>query len=516
MNYDFDSLPDNSSALKKIIADLSSSLDQKNEEIRLLRQALFGPKSERQSPGKYPQLPLFDMPENPPEEEEEAVTVFEHTRRKKGRKKLPENLPRVDVIHDIPEEEKICACGCRLRRIGEEVSEKLDIIPARIQVIRNIRPQYACRNCEGVEDDGSSVKRADAPPQIIPKGLATAGLLAYVVIAKFCDALPFYRQEKQFLRLGIEISRSTMCSWAMKAAQSCQGILDLLHNEIRGGPLINIDETTVQVLDEPGRSATQKSYMWVFRGGSPGNPVVIYQYHQTRSGDVAKLFLDDFAGVVQTDGYKGYDFLDNRLDILHVGCWAHARRKFVDVKKAGSGNKTGSADQALAMIKRLYALEKTARQKKMPVEQKYEIRQQQAKPILQKFKNWLDKRQGQVPPKSLLGKAINYCQAQWHRLENYIQDGNAAIDNNMVENAIRPFTLGRKNWLFSGTPAGARASALLYSLIETAKANNLEPYRYLRFLFEKLPSASAEDLHHLLPTKLEPADIILPDQATGV
>ena len=511
-------MPENTVDLQNIIQELYKEIEFLEAQNNLLRQALFAPKSEKRPLGESPQLPLFDLPENPPpsdDKEEEIVVIPAHTRKKRGRKKLPENLPRIDVVHDIPEEEKNCKCGCLLHCCGEEVTEKLDIIPAQIRVIRHIRLKYACRNCEGLEND-EAVKIAPLPAQIIPKGLPTAGLLAHVITGKFCDALPFYRQEKQFIRLGIDIPRQSMCNWAMKAAESCQRIIELLLEDVRGGPLINVDETPVQVLSEPGRKATQKSYMWVFRGGSADNPIVIYQYQPTRSGDVAKLFFDGYSGVVQTDGYKGYDFLDTWFDILHVACWAHARRKFMDIKKAGANKKSDSADTALDFIGQLYALERKARDKGLSPDEIYEMRQKHAKPILIKMKIWLDTCKDQVPPKSLLGKAINYCLNQWARLFNYIKDGHAGIDNNVAENAIRPFVLGRKNWLFSGTPEGARASALLYSLIETAKANKLEPYSYLRFLFEKLPTTAAEEIRNLLPTNLSPADLLLDDLASGV
>lgn len=531
MKYDHSTLPDNAAELKKIIlglqkqstkteVDYQAEINYLNEQIRILQQTIFGAKSEKSHIGKSPQLPLFDMPENLPEEllseKQEEIIVPEHSRKKKGRKKLPEDLPRVNVIHDLAEEEKFCACGCELSRIGEEVSEKLDIIPAKIQVIRNIRPQYACRACEGLEDDGPSVKIAPVPPQIIPKGLATAGLLAYVLTAKFVDALPFYRQEKQFKRLGIELSRRTMCGWAMKAAETCAPLISLLKEEIRGGPAINADETTLQVLREPDRSPTQKSYMWIFKGGLPDKPALVYEYHQTRAGEVAKLFLDGYQGVVQTDGYKGYDFLDQWRDTIHVGCWAHARRKFMDVKKASSSKKAGSADEALKYIRLLYRLEKVAIQKRMSKGELYELRQSQARPILKKFKTWLNKRSNTVVPRSLLGKAVSYCLGQWHRLENYTESGHAGIDNNTAENAIRPFVVGRKNWLFSGTPEGAEASATLYSLIETAKANQLEPYGYLRYLFEKLPTTLPDELRNLLPQNLSSEKLILPHLASGV
>lgn len=512
-------LPESKGELTQIIISNTKEIERLEEEVRLLRQLLYAPKSEKLPVGNSTQLSLFDMPENPPEDADDStdkIIVPEHIRtKKKGRKKLPDNLPRIDRIHDIPEEDKICGCGCELTTIGKDVSEKLDIEPAKIRVIRHIRLKYACRNCEGLEDN-TSVKIAPVPAQIIPKGLPTAGLLAYILTAKFCDALPFYRQEKQFIRLGIDIPRQSMCNWAMKAANSCQAILDLLEKEIRGGPLLNIDETTVQVLKEPDRSPTTKSYMWVFRGGEQDNPVVLYQYHPTRSGDVAKLFTHDYQGVVQTDGYKGYDFLDGRHGVLHVGCWAHARRKFMDARKGSGKKKSHSTDNALSMISNLYKLEKIGRVDKHTPEELYDMRQKQAKPILKKFKAWLDKRKDSVPPKTLLGKAVNYCINQWLRLERYVEDGNAGIDNNVAENAIRPFVIGRKNWLFSGTPDGAKASALLYSLIETAKANDLEPYAYLRFLFEKLPITAPESIEELLPTRLSPNDLFLSDLTTGV
>ncbi len=512
-------LPEGREDIAKIILADRRQIRRLEEEVRLLRHSLFGPKSEKMPNGDSPQLLLFDMPENPPEEEVEQaveVTVPSHTRQKRGRKPLPKDLPRVEVVHDISDEEKICACGCHLSRIGEETSEKLDMIPAKIQVVVHIRPKYACKVCEGLDEETQSVKIAAVPAQIIPKGLATAGLLSHVLVAKFCDALPFYRQEKQFSRLGIDIPRQTMCNWSMKTADVCEVIMRMLHEEIRSGPLINADETTVQVLHEPGRLPTTKSYMWVFRGGSPEKPVVIYQYHPSRSANIAEVFLRGYKGVVQTDGYVGYNFLDHWRDTLHVGCWAHARRKFYEAKKGSNSKKVGSADKALAMIGHLYRLEKQARIDGLDADALKRMRQCDAKPIIDEMKDWLEKRRSQVLPKGLLGKAINYCLNQWQRLTNYLKNGSANIDNNAAENAIRPFVIGRKNWLFSGTPAGARASAVLYSLIESAKACGLEPYAYLRFLFEKLPTTPEIDISQLLPSALTPNDLLIPKGVTGV
>lgn len=523
MNLSLATLPDSADSLKDIIVNmhgqmtsLRTTFDKETyillEQIRHLRALLYGRKSEKIAPVDGPQpLPLFDMPEPVGlEAEEKEIEVPAHTRKKPGRKPLPEDLPRVEIVHDIPEEEKVCACGCELSRIGEEVSEQLDIIPAKIQVLRHIRPKYACRNCEGVEDDGKTVKIAPVPAQIIPKSIVSPGLLAFILTGKFVDHIPFYRQEKQFSRLGVSISRTSMCNWAMQAAPACQPLLDLLHREILAGSLINIDETTLQVLQEEGRSPTSTSYMWLFRRGDPDRPVLLYQYHASRSADVARVFLRGYKGFVQTDGYSGYSFLDLEEEICHIGCWAHARRKFMEVVKAqGKSRKAGSADVALGYIGKLYRLEQEARQKGSAVEEVYRMRQEESRPLLEDFKKWLDQKSVQTPPKGLLGKAVNYTLRQWNRLIGYLQDGRLTPDNNMAENAIRPFVIGRKNWLFAGTPEGAKASALFYSLIETAKANKLEPYSYLRHIFSQLPKASSpEEYQALLPWNLTQAQLL--------
>lgn len=295
-------LPDDPQELKRIIETqqrrYEREIDLLREQVRLLYARIFGKKSEK---GKVDpssvQLPLFDMPEPEVEPEKETTEVPAHTREKAGRKKLPENLPRVEVVHDIPEEEKVCDCGGEMSRIGEDVSEKLDIIPAVIRVIRHIRPKYACKHCEGIETAGPAVKIAPVPKQIIEKGIATAGLLAHILTAKFCDALPFYRQERQFSRLGVKLPRATMCNWAMKAAHACEPLLTMLGQLIRSGPLINSDETTVQVLAEPGRAPTTKSYMWIFRGGPAEKPALVYHYAPSRSGDVVASFLQGYKGI---------------------------------------------------------------------------------------------------------------------------------------------------------------------------------------------------------------------------
>ncbi|NOY46327.1 MAG: IS66 family transposase [Deltaproteobacteria bacterium] len=497
---------------------LRSDVSLLQEEVQFLKHRMFGRKTERLSEAEKKQLLLFNEAEDTVtaqgegEGEEEEVEVSSHTRRRKrGRKALPANLPRVEVVNDVPEEEKRCGCGAQKVRIGEETSERLDIVPARIQVIREIRPKYACRACEGVEDEGPTVVIAPARPHLIPKGIASEGLLAYVMTAKYADAIPFYRQSKQFERIGVDLSRTTLCHWALQAAEGCRPVIELLSQEVRAGPVVRCDETTVQVLQEPGRTAQTKSYMWVFLGGPLGRPAVEYQYHRTREGRVAREYLRGYEGCVQTDGYTGYDFLDHQPGVTHAGCWAHVRRKFVEAAKVASAPKgktpTTAAHWAVARIRKLYAIERRAQAQGLTGSALVRERQEHARPVLEEFKAWLDKKATQVTPKSLLGKAVHYARAQWSRLVVYVDHGFLTPDNNLAENAIRPFVVGGKNWLFSATPAGAWASAALYSLIETAKANGLEPYRYLKHLFERVPYArTTEDYRALLPQHL-PEDL---------
>jgi len=505
-------LPDDVEALKGIISSQGTHINALEEKIRHLQGQLFGRRSEKYVVNEGLQENLFDEAEEVFEQEakEKEIIIPSYKRKKSGRKPLPKDLPRVDVVHDLEEEEKVCACGCIKTRIGQEVSEKLDIIPSKFQVIRNIRYKYACKNCEGVESEEGAVAIAPLPPQIIPQGIATPGLLAHIITSKFVDSLPFYRQEKMFERIGVELTRASMANWAIQVAEQSKPLVELLENAIRSGPLINMDETTVQVLKEPDRANTTKSYMWVFRGGTRDHPLILYQYRPTRSGEVPKNFIGDYQGYVQTDGYIGYDFLKEKQGIIHVGCWAHSRRKFVEAlnarksNKSASKQKVGSAEIAINYIRKLYAIEKYADENDYTDEQRYNLRQEKTKPLLDDFKQWLDKKGLQTPPKGLLGKAVNYTLGQWDSLIRYIDKGWLRPDNNLLENNIRPFVVGRKNWLFSGHPRGAEASATLYSLVITAKENGLEPYHYLRFVFEKLPFANAqEDYRKLLPQNVD-------------
>jgi transposase len=496
------------------IESLDLEIERLEMELRLLRQKMYGPRSERKVVVE-PEVQghLFNEAEVTAKEEEaaEEIEVIEYKRKKKGgRRSLPDNLPRIEQVHDIGEDEKVCGCGNRLSRIGEEVTEELDIIPRQCRVIRHIRPKYACRKCEGLESGKGAVQIAAAPVQILPKTIATAGLIASVVVEKYADGLPLYRQAGRFRREGIEISRGTLSNWVVRVGELCNPLIEVLREELRGGPLINVDETPVQVMNEPGRANTTKSYMWVFRGSRPrdrgGGTAIIFDYRPTRSGDeILREYLGGYSGCVQTDGYIGYAEL-TELSVKHAGCWAHVRRKFVDVVRAvekarrGKARSGCSGDVAISKIRRLYEIEREAKERDLRGRELVEFRREHAEPLLEEFHDWLNVRIGTTPPKGLLGTAMNYTLKQWDRLVVYINDPHVGLDNNPAENAIRPFAVGRKNWLFAGSPAGARASANLYSLVETAKANDLEP-------FERLPYADKpDDYRKLTPQHLDHND----------
>ncbi len=479
------------------------------ERIELLLSRIYGKKSEKRPFELEGQISFMEdqpeEPEVPTPPEIEEISIPTHKRKKKGRKPLPEELPRVEVIHDISDTEKQCACGATLSRIGEEILEQLDYVPAKLQVTRHIRPKYACKACEGAESEESTVKIAPAPRQFMEKSIASPGLLAHLLTAKFVDAMPYYRQEKQLGRLGYELSRTNMINWTIQAGVKLEKLLELLRHELLSGPLIHMDETTIQVLKEKDRSPHDKSFMWVMRSGASENPCVLFQYSPSRASSVARRLLGSYTGVVQTDGYAGYDFLDDSPEIQHAGCWAHSRRKFMEVLKAKGKHqkkkaKTGHAEQAMQFIRQLYSIEHEADKDGLSISQRAAKRQKESKPVLAQFHQWLQDIAPQTPSKGLLGKAINYTLQRWKQLTLFVNHGFLPLDNNAAENAIRPFVVGRKNWLFCDTVEGAKASAALYSLIETAKANGLNPYDHLKMLFEKFPLIEHNDqLKALLP-----------------
>ena len=478
------------------IAHLQAEVAKLEEEKRLARAERFAASSEQ-----APQYALFDEAEVAASEADEpaddsiadTVVVPEHTRQVPRRQPLPKDLPRVVVEHDL--EDRTCGCGTEKVRIGTRTSEQLDVIPAQVTVIEHRRHSYKCPCCEDAVPE-----TAPAPAQPIPKSIASAGLLAHVAVAKYDDGLPLYRQEKQFARLGVELKRQTLARHMISAGELLAPLVERFAVHARGYDVMQMDETRVQVLDDVGRRAKSQSWMWVIRGGPPEQPVICFDYDPSRAGSVPVRLLGGYQGYLQTDGYKAYGQVLGTPGITGLGCWAHARRRFVKAQQAAPRGKSGKAQQVLSWIGKLYALER--QWQLLPAEERHQQRQAQARPILEQIGAWADKQN--VNPQSLLGRAISYLQGEWPRLLVYLEDGRLNIDNNRVENAIRPFALGRKNWLFSQSVNGAEASAALYSVIETARANNLNTYAYLKHLFTVIPQlTSDDDLDQLMPWRVD-------------
>lgn len=362
-------------------------------------------------------------------------------------------------------------------------------------------------------------KRAPLPAQPVPKSQASPGLLAYVATSKYVDALPLYRQAKSFTRIGIDLPRHTLARWMLACGELAWPLINLYRDTLLALPYLHADETTVQVLREPGRSAESKSYLWCQASGIPARPIVLFDYDPSRASSVPKRLLADFSGYLHTDGYAGYNAVVDANAISQLYCFAHARRYFVEGLKglglnpkklpANPPDKARRLLRGLELIRTLYVIERRIRDK--PPDVRYAIRQQESVPALERLREWVDNTLPRVPPGTALGKALGYLDRHWEGLVRFLEDGRLEIDNNRAENAIRPFVVGRRNWLFSDTPGGATASANLYSLVETAKANSLDPYAYLRHVFTALPRATTvDDVEALLAWNLDPRALIIP------
>ncbi|WOG29906.1 IS66 family transposase [Endozoicomonas sp. 8E] len=503
--------------LKKTIAklerqkhDLQLKVQWLEEQFRLHRHKNYGPSSERFEG----QQALFNEVEEVVAEAEDQqddtpeVEQISYERKKPVRRPLSKDLPREQIVHDIPEEDKQCdCCGSKLHVIGKETSEKLDIVPAQARVIEHVRPKYGCRSCE------IGVKIAPVPASPIPKSIATPGLLAWLTVSKYGDALPLYRQVSILKRLNVDISRATLANWMIRTAQLLTPLYDALKLQLLKQPAIMADETTLQVLKEPGREAASKSYMWLYRNGAYSTPIVIYEYQQGRGSEHPISFLAGYQGTLQCDGYSAYKKLEKQQPgITLVGCMAHARRKFKEAFDVLPKNKklaTSRPGQMLSLIKKLYAIEQRVRDK-TPDERRL-ARQNDAGPVMDKIKVWLERQALNVTPKSKLGEAVRYMQNQWTYLVRYLDNGLVDIDNNASERAIKPFVMGRKGWLFSDSIAGARSSAVLYTLVETAKINGHEPYAWLRHVLTILPALEKDaDVEQLLPMNIKPESLKYP------
>jgi transposase len=493
---------------KKVVEEKQAAeIARLNERIRLLQYRFFGPKSERLifdvGQGELFNEAELTVSKSEAAEETEQIT-YKRRKKRKGRELDLSRHPCVEIIHKLPEEEKIHSCGQEMKLIGYEISYKVRIVPRQVVAEKHMREKFACP-CDGVETEGveGAVRTAPVPPQMLEKTIATPSLLADVITAKFCDALPFYRQEKIFNRYGFGITRETLSRWAIQLHERALVMRDLMEEDLLAGTWMGMDETHVRVMGEKDRKNTTKSYMWVRSGASPGGRIVLYDYRPTRSGGNAIDLLGRWKGTLVCDGYAGYDTAARANGFQQAGCWAHVRRKFHEAYIAAG--KIGNAGEGLEYIQKMYTVEKEAKALGLDPDQRRQLRRDKTGPVLDDLKTWLDRMASGTPPKSLLGSAVRYTLGQWEKLKVFLEDGRLPLDNNLTENAIRPFVVGRKNWLFSACPRGADASAFLYSLVETAKASGIEPFWYLNYLFEKFPYSKGEkDYRALLPYNLTP------------
>lgn len=483
---------------KKQIAEYKKLLKLFEEAERLSKLKRFASSSEK----SIFQISFFDEAEL-----EEALSDIERQipdedlPKKKPRKKrqgFSDKLPRVRVELTLTEEEKTGAINTFFTKVKEE----LDIIPAQAQVIEYWQEKAVF----GEEIGETKMVSAKRPAHPLGKSIASMALLAYILVSKYADSLPLYRLETILKRYGGNITRTTMANWIIRLDDVFTPLINLLREHQLSCDYLQADETRVQVLKEDGKAATSDKWMWLIRGGPPQQPVVLFNYDASRSEAVPVRLLEDFKGVLQTDGYAGYNQVCRNNGITRIGCWDHARRKFIEASKAAPAKKKGhqvsKADVAVGKIRKLYAIE--SKIKDLEPELKKQQRQKLSKPLLDDFKDWLEKNISRVPKNSLTYKAIYYSLNQWDLLVGYCDDGQLNISNALAENAIRPFAIGRKNWLFSDTSRGAKASATCYSLIETAKANGLEPYKYLHYVLQHIVEAkTVDDIEALLPWNMK-------------
>jgi len=489
-------------------AELSAKVQWLMEQFRLSQHRRFGASSEKSVDGVHDQMNLFNEAEIASDilvPEPELVEIEKHLRKRKNmvnEKNLPDSLPVETIEHELPADERICPeCDGDLHVMGKEtLRRELKLIPAKAVIVEHIRKVYACRNCEK-DECGVPIVKAPLANPVIKGGFASPEAVAHIAVQKFVMAVPLYRQEQEWRRCGIDLSRQTMSNWLIKATFDwLEPIYDALKEMLCLCSVLHVDETTLQVLHEDGKPSQSKSYMWLYRtSGDASSPIVLYEYQPDRKAEHPKLFLKNFSGYLHADGYDGYHDLSGNIKV--VGCFAHARRKFDEaIKGLPKKDQAGSA----AMIgkkfcDKLFSLERDFAG--LTPDERLEKRQEQSKPVFDEFYEWLGTLN--PPPATGLRTAIGYARNQREYLERYLEDGRLEISNNRAERSIKSFVIGRKNWLFANTPRGARASAILFSIIETAKENGLNPYEYLAYVWRNAPNwdirSNVNNLERLLP-----------------
>ena len=481
-------------------AELQRLVEYYEQRFRLSQYKEFASSSEKTD--GFRQLLLFDEPENEaaPKKPEPTVEEITYSRRKRTGKREENfsSLPVVVVEHSIPEDERVCpSCGEQMHVMGHDYGrQELEIIPAQVRVIKHVREVYSCRRCDR-EGTSVPVTKAPIPNPVIKGSVASPSFVAHIMEQKYMNSMPLYRQEQAFLLDEFLLSRQTMANWLMRCSNDwLEPLYKLMRQLLLGEGVIHADETTVQVLKEPGRSSRAQSFMWLYRTGMyTRTPVVLYEYQPTRSSSHPKRFLEGYSGYLHTDGYSGYHNLSPGIVIS--GCWAHVRRKFNEAQKALSPEERNDSvsQKGLDFCNSLFELER--KYENFTPEERYHARLERSKPVSDEFFAWAGRIS--VLPKSLLGKAIYYALSQRRYLENVYLDGRLELSNNRAERSIKPFVIGRKNWLFSCTPKGASASSIIYSVIETAKENKLKPFEYLKHIFNAMPNISPERYPELLP-----------------
>ena len=481
--------------LLKMNNELNAEVERLNQQIqwlmsqlRLSKHKQFGASSEQTNVN---QMCLFNEAEatadlSVPEPELSEVKKHYRKRTRLTTNKLPEELPVEIIEHELPEAECVCSdCGCDLHRMGQETREELKIIPAKAVIVRHIQHVYSCRNCEKTSDHVSIVK-ADMPEPVIKGGFASPEAIAHIAAQKFMMGSPLYRQEQEWRQNGIWLSRQTMSNWLIKASEIwLEPIYEEMKCRLCRHEVLHGDETTLQVLKEPGKAAQSKSYMWLYRtSGEAKQQIVLYDYQPDRKHTRPEKFLKDFSGYLHADGYDGYHKLPESITV--VGCLAHLRRKFADALKILPKDKqlNSEAAKGVAYCDKLFHFDKQF--VLLSPENRRSERERLSKPLMDDFYAWVESLR--TLPKTPIGKAAYYAQSQRRYLERYLLDGRLEISNNRAERSIKPFVIGRKNWLFTNTPSGARASAVYYSLIVTARENGLNPFEYLTWILTNAPN----------------------------
>ena len=482
------------------------------EQLKLSKRRQFGVSSEK---SEHEQLSIFNEAETAadPSVAEPDLEEVKAYRRKKTRtaaERLPPDMPVEIIEYEIPQRERICPeCGGALHVMARETREELKLIPAKAEIVRHVRDVYACRDCEK-NTDHSTIVKAQMPESVMKGSFASAEAVAHLMTHKFVTGVPLYRQEQEWERSGVHLSRQTMSNWLIRCAEDwLKPVYDRLRQLLCMQEVLHADETTLQVLNEPGRAAKTKSTMWLYRtSGDAKHPIVLYDYQRSRAGEHPAQFLRDFKGYLHTDGWDAYH--SGLPDgVVVVGCWAHCRRKFDEALKALPDKDRADSEsmRGKQFCDRLFSLE--AAYAKLPDDDNFNARRLQrlekSKPVMEAFFAWAAERAAKdVLPKSLLGQAIHYVLGQRPWLERILLDGRLELSNNRAERSIKPFVIGRKNWLFNNTPKGASASAMIYSIVETAKENGLNPFAYLCDIFRRAPGMSAqEDFYSLLPWRVD-------------